>query len=65
MKKLIKDTKSVGMLGLGIGVGSAISARVGYGQGAFAAMGGMMPIVSTTVMGTNVLRLNKKNLKVK
>ena len=63
MKKLIKDAKTMGGIGLGIGVGSAITAKLGYGSGVFSTMGSMMRPVATGVMGMHTLRLLKKNYK--
>lgn len=65
MKKLKKDMGKLGEVSVGVGVGSAIAAKAGHGQEAFATMGGMMSPVTTGVMGMNTLRLVKKNLKKK
>lgn len=65
MKRLKKDMITLGGIGIGVGVGSAISAKVGYGGSAFATMGGMMGPVTTGVMGLHTLRLVKKNINPK
>lgn len=63
MKKLTKDVVGLGGINIGIGVGSAIAAKTGYGGSAFATMGSMMGPVTTGVMGMHTLRMVKKNLK--
>ena len=63
MKKLTKDVKTLGIIGVGIGVGSAVTSRLGHGSGVFSSMGSMMGPVATGVMGMHTLRLVKKNMK--
>lgn len=62
-KKIIKDAKTLGFMGIGIGVGSVVASRLGYGGGAFASMGRMMGPVATGVMGMHAIRLVRKNMK--
>lgn len=42
--------------GIGIGVGSAVVAGAGGSAAGLSAMGGMMPVLGTTMMGGHVLR---------
>lgn len=62
MRKLKKDIHSLIKTNVGLGIGTSIAASLPGGSTitpAFSAMGGMMPIVSTTVMGSHALRLSK------
>ena len=60
MKKLTKDIEKFTKANVTLGIGSAITAKIGYGSSGMAAAGGMMPMVGTTMMGTGVLRMVRK-----
>ena len=62
---MTKDIGKLGTINIGIGVGSAIAAKTGYGGTAFSTMGGMMGPVGIGVMGGHTLKIVKKNLKNK
>ena len=66
MKKLKKKISGFTQAGLGLGIGtmvvSGVEAKGGISVSslpAFSSMGGMMPVVGTTMMGGQVLRLTK------
>lgn len=66
MKKLKKDIEKFTKGAVTLGVGSAISAKLAtQAPGAsvtpaFAAAGGMMPLVGTTMMGMGMIRMVKR-----
>jgi len=60
MKKLTKDIEKFTKGGVTLGVGSAITAKLGYGSSGMATVGGMMPVVGTTMMGGGVIRMVRK-----
>ena len=65
MKKLNKDifgfTESSITLGVGSAIGAGLASKAPGASvtPAFSAASGMMPIVGTTMMGTNLLRMTK------
>ena len=59
MKKLTKDIEKFTKSNVTLGIGSAITAKTGYGSSGMAAAGGMMPMVGTTMMGGSVMRMTK------
>ncbi|GAJ10145.1 unnamed protein product, partial [marine sediment metagenome] len=67
-KKLKKDVLDFTTAGITLGVGSVIGAGIQSKApagtpsvtGGFAAMGSMMPIAGTAIMGKNLIRLTKK-----
>jgi len=67
LKKLKKDVGDFSGAIITGGVSTAVGAGVvgmapaaAPAMGGFAAMGGMMPLVGTTMMGGNVIRMTKK-----
>ena len=59
MKKLTKDIEKFTKGNITLGIGSAITAKIGYGSSGMAAAGGMMPMVGTTMMGGGVIRMTR------
>ena len=60
MKKLTKDIEKFTKSNVTLGIGSAITAKTGYGSSGMAAAGGMMPLVGTTMMGGGMIRMVSK-----
>jgi len=60
VKKLAKATLGLVGVNVGVGVGTAIVAGAGGSTAGLAAVGGMMPIVGTTVMGYHAVRMVRK-----
>jgi len=65
VKKLKKDVLGFTTAGVTLGIGSAITAKAGGSGAGLAAVGGMMPIAGTAMMGGHALRLTKKIYKKK
>ena len=60
MKTLTKDIEKFTKGSITLGIGSAITAKTGYGSSGMAAAGGMMPLVGSTMMGSGVIRMVSK-----
>ena len=70
VKKVLKDTKKLVGLNLGVGIGTGIIAGAGGSTAGIGAVAGFTPIIGTTVMGGHALRLAgklkpKKSKKIK
>ena len=59
MKKIKKDIVGFTGVGVTLGIGAGVVGAAGGPTGGFAAMGSMMPIASTAIMGGHALRLAK------
>ena len=60
VKKLAKATLGLVGVNVGVGVGTAVEAGAGGSTAGLAAVGGMMPVVGTAVIGYHTVRLVRK-----